>query len=45
MESVTPLVPKVQVLHIDVGLKVKYVNYTWQVAAILDLKVKIRSNH
>jgi hypothetical protein len=45
MESVTPLVPKVQVLHIDVGSKVKYVNYTWQVAAILDLKVKIRSNH
>jgi len=28
MESVTPLNPKVQVLHIDVGSKVKYVNYT-----------------
>ena len=29
MESVTPLNPKAQVLHIDVGLKVKYANYTW----------------
>jgi hypothetical protein len=28
MESVTPLNPKTQVLHIDVGSKVKYVNYT-----------------
>ena len=29
MESVTPLNPKAQVIHIDVGSKVKYVNYTW----------------
>mgnify|MGYP001556640930 FL=1 len=28
MDSVTPLNPKAQVLHIDVGSNVKYVNYT-----------------
>jgi hypothetical protein len=27
MESVTPLTPKAQVLHIDVGSKIKNVNY------------------